>query len=408
MTGIEVMWLCVGLVHLATATWLLVLKFPDRLHRAFALFCTLRGLFFLARSLGGHSVYLDAFYAMREYFAVAAPFALLYFIACYFERFSHFRRRRTAMWVLSAAASMYVLAAMWPLAQPQPARLAFWVGLSATWLDLFGQGLLAALLTRSALHQTGNTRRAQLTGAVGFAFFPTAAALHMGIPNLMPVGVTTQVVLFSAVAPIAWMAWMLIRSPPHDDARRALNFLALPVLSVLALVAVMLVAPDEVTRWSMLGMMSFWFVAQIALITYCILRLHLFAIDLGLKWVVHRGTLASFFVAAFIIISQVVEALSEATWGSSWLVAGLATGLLVFALTPLQRVADRLANAAMPDVAPVPAYVSFRKLQVYESTVAAVLMDGVSERERRMLDRMRARLGIDPKDARRIERDAGI
>jgi len=79
---------------------------------------------------------------------------------------------------------------------------------------------------------------------------------------------------------------------------------------------------------------------------------------------------------------------------------------VVFALTPLQRFAERVATVAMPNTQNTPEYAASRKAQVYEAAVAEALPDGnISERERALLVRLRDSLGISESDAGAIERE---
>ena len=84
----------------------------------------------------------------------------------------------------------------------------------------------------------------------------------------------------------------------------------------------------------------------------------------------------------------------------------LAAAVVVFFLAPLQRFAERVASAAMPNTENTPEYAMFRKLQVYEAALIEALPDGnISERERDLLDRLRDSLGISTADADAIERE---
>lgn len=47
----------------------------------------------------------------------------------------------------------------------------------------------------------------------------------------------------------------------------------------------------------------------------------------------------------------------------------LACGVLVFAISPLQRPADRMSNAAMPQVNATSGYLTFRKPEVHKAAV---------------------------------------
>ena len=83
------------------------------------------------------------------------------------------------------------------------------------------------------------------------------------------------------------------------------------------------------------------------------------------------------------------------------------TGALMFFLDPIQRAADRLSNAAMPNTHDTPEYESYRKIQVYDSAVQAALEDGhISERQRRVLNSMIESMGIDTNVAEHLENDA--
>jgi hypothetical protein len=60
----------------------------------------------------------------------------------------------------------------------------------------------------------------------------------------------------------------------------------------------------------------------------------------------------------------------------------------------------------MPGTDSSPAYVAFRKMEVYKAAVEEVLADGkVSDKDRRVLDRLRAQLGLAASDAGSMERD---
>jgi len=142
----------------------------------------------------------------------------------------------------------------------------------------------------------------------------------------------------------------------------------------------------------------------VPLIAYGILRSHLFDIDLRIRWTIKQSTLAAAVVAIIYALSEGASRLLSSELGS---VAGLlAAALVVFFLAPLQRFADRVASAAMPNTQNTPEYAAHRKLQVYESAIAEALQGGgISEKERALLNRLRDTLGIAKADADAIERD---
>jgi hypothetical protein len=75
----------------------------------------------------------------------------------------------------------------------------------------------------------------------------------------------------------------------------------------------------------------------------------------------------------------------------------------MFFLAPLQRFAERVASAAMPNTKDTPEYSSFRKMQVYEAALSEAQAGGVSEKERTLLEHLRGSLGISEADANAIE-----
>ena len=142
----------------------------------------------------------------------------------------------------------------------------------------------------------------------------------------------------------------------------------------------------------------------VPLIAYGILRTHLFDIDLRVRWTIKQSTLAAAIVALMFVLSEGAERLLSADLGNvgSLIVAAL----VVFALTPLQRFAERVASVAMPNTENTPQYVAYRKMQVYEAALTDALPDGeISGRERELLNRLRDSLGISEFDAESIENE---
>jgi hypothetical protein len=140
------------------------------------------------------------------------------------------------------------------------------------------------------------------------------------------------------------------------------------------------------------------------ILSYGMLKHQLFDIDLKIKWTIRRGTLVGTFVGVFVVVAAVVE-----QWLQQYgvLLGGVAVGLMLLALRPLERAADRLANAAMPHVRDDAEYRTVRKREVYRATVEGALTDGaVSDRERDMLVRLQDQLGLSGTEARAIERAA--
>ncbi len=142
----------------------------------------------------------------------------------------------------------------------------------------------------------------------------------------------------------------------------------------------------------------------VPLIAYGILRTQLFDIDLRIRWTIKQSTLAGVIVAIVYVVSEGADRFLSSELGN---VAGLlAAAVIMFFLAPLQRFAERVASAAMPNTRNTPEYTAFRKLQVYEAAlVEAQAGDGVSDKERALLNRLRDTLGISEIDAETLERD---
>ena len=140
----------------------------------------------------------------------------------------------------------------------------------------------------------------------------------------------------------------------------------------------------------------------VPLIAYGILRTHLFDIDLRIQWTIKQSTVASVFVAIFFLVSEGANRILSSELGN---IAGLlAAALVMFFLAPLQRFADRIATAAMPNTRNTAEYTMFRKMQVYEEAVVEAHYDGgISAKERALLNRLRDSLGISAVDAETIE-----
>ncbi len=146
-------------------------------------------------------------------------------------------------------------------------------------------------------------------------------------------------------------------------------------------------------------------ILYVPLVAYGVLRVQLFDVDLRLKRTLKRSTIAAAFVATFFVVSELAGEFLSSQLGT---VLGIVvTGGLVFFLDPIQRAAERLSNAAMPNTVQTPEYENYRKLQVYESALQAALEDGhISQRQRRVLDSMVTTMGIDAKLAQQLENDA--
>jgi len=142
----------------------------------------------------------------------------------------------------------------------------------------------------------------------------------------------------------------------------------------------------------------------VPLIAYGILRVKLFDIDLRIRWTIKQTTLATVVVTFVFLLSEGADRFLSAELGNVF--GLLAAAVVVFFLAPLQRFAERIAGVAMPNTHNTPEYAAHRKMQVYEAAVAEAQQgDGISDKERALLDLLRDSLGISPLDAKTLERE---
>lgn len=140
----------------------------------------------------------------------------------------------------------------------------------------------------------------------------------------------------------------------------------------------------------------------VVLLTYGILRTQLFDIDLKIRWGIQKGTIIGIIVAAAFVGEKLAENYLSREYG--WVVGSVVAGLLVFAAPRLNKLGDKIASTALPQVQPTPAYLQFKKLEVYKAAVeSAQETGGIDARQRRVLEKLRAKLVLSTSDCEAIE-----
>jgi hypothetical protein len=135
-----------------------------------------------------------------------------------------------------------------------------------------------------------------------------------------------------------------------------------------------------------------------------LLRNQLFDFDLKVKWALKRGTLVGVILAVFLVATAVAEQFLQ---GYGFVVGGVAIGLLLFLIRPVERAIDRLADRAMPKTTGSAEYVAYRKLEVYRAAVESEIeTHGHDHQEHAVLERLRVKLGISREDADALQREA--
>jgi hypothetical protein len=147
-------------------------------------------------------------------------------------------------------------------------------------------------------------------------------------------------------------------------------------------------------------------ILAVLVLGYAILRRQLLGLDLKVKWTIKQSTVAAAFIGVFFVVSEGATTFFQQAGLGPYL--GIAAaGLLVFAIAPLQRAADRVASAAMPGVKSPAQMTSDERCRAYAELARVAWADGnLSSDERDLLDAARQQLGIGVEDAQRLEREA--
>ena len=196
------------------------------------------------------------------------------------------------------------------------------------------------------------------------------------------------------------------RGPPSSARRRRDRVLAGAWLvgaggALAGVVVYHVVSPQRgFLVWELTG--SFACAGALLALAFAVVRYQAFGLDVKVKWAIGRGTVAAAFVAVFFVASEGAQTVLAERVGP---VLGLAAaGLLVFALAPLQRFAERVSEAALPGVKPVTRMSADEKAALYFDQARFAWGDGsLSAKDRQILDVARTRLGLSLEEAHGLE-----
>ncbi|HEV8359873.1 MAG TPA: hypothetical protein VGR28_05380, partial [Candidatus Thermoplasmatota archaeon] len=140
----------------------------------------------------------------------------------------------------------------------------------------------------------------------------------------------------------------------------------------------------------------------VLILAYAMLRHQLLDIDVKVRWTIQQSTIAAAFIGVFFVVSESAQTLLAGSVGPYLGIA--AAGLLLFAMAPLQRAAERVAGAAVPHARrQLPPE---ERAALYRDTARMAWADGrLTPDERRLLDGLRERLGLSADEASRLERE---
>lgn len=412
--------LLAAVATLAVAVLVLALAFAKPVHRAFALFLLVKAL--VDGSLAFTSEVSDLPARLRVYWFIGLPFAAAHFALVYRWRYRlgtpprPLTRRLALAAIVAAAALCEVLYALDHSLFGSPPNLPG-PFLAFAFLPWPTYAAVALLFAREAARTRGAGRSAFVPAALGMSlpplFFSSFRAFDLalgtlnGNPNAFqfPIQVAeglAHVVTLGLLGMVAWH-FRSLRGAQRTVGSAPLAWGVALASAFAAALANALLGDGGASSLPVVllqGFLAAWSLAIPLLVTYALVRYRLFGVDV--RFTIKASTLAGLFVAVFLVVDQLVQALSSQAFGA---VAGaIAAGLLLFAIHPLQRFAERLARKAAPQSTPPTALPRDDRLALFREQLELAWGDGVLTRKERLLfDRLRTQLGISGEEAALLE-----
>lgn len=407
---------------LVLGAWLAFLDFSNRANRVFVLFLVLRAVSIATAALrgqygwAGYAIDAGYWHAIFPYVTIPLPFVLVYFLSVYPHRRRWLKRFPATPYVLLS--TVLILEVLYWADHAHWSSLAFnddgllvleqfsWMS-SLLGLMFFMFGVVTLVLARDYAREPGGRRRLSiLVMCLGFAInglFDGVAILTSKLGGSATESLTLNQALGIAgliplVAGLVLLARVrYVRGTP--SMRREVNrfFTLIPIPVAAAVVATL--------GWTDLGWILSTGISRLSmpvLVTYALLRHQLFDIDARIKTSLKNTTIASVFPVVFFVVSEGLE--SFVPFDSRLLGIG-AAGLIVLALQPIQRFAQRMAESAMPGVRPLSQMSLDERVAIYRDQARIAYEDGVVRpKERMLLDSLSSRLGLDDAVTQRLER----
>ncbi|HUR26077.1 MAG TPA: hypothetical protein VM327_08715 [Candidatus Thermoplasmatota archaeon] len=246
--------------------------------------------------------------------------------------------------------------------------------------------------------------------AVALALMLAGVPVGEDSPLLYPVGlVFLGVVVLSVVALLA-SVHAFRHSPPGPARERARAFmLAFGARDALFVAGIVLNFTSdlfpEAQQPLVIGLggalNSLGTLVYVPLLAYGILTTQLFDIDLKVKLGIKRSTVVTIALVVILGTAKTAEFYLNKTYGL--LAGGIAAGAMLVLTPRLNKIGDKVANTAMPQVQPTNAYVAFKKLEVYRAAVESANEVGMDDKQRAVLERLRGKLGLSPADTDAVE-----
>lgn len=411
---------------LGLAGWLLWLNPRSTVNRSFAFFLVVRSAVIIANRMrglaeqAGDAQKAEFWQAIREYYHLALIPALLYFFVAYMG-FRHRKRLRIVV-VVAALLVQGTYVADHCLDQCTTSTGEFELGPLAL-VGYLGFGLVMGVVGLAILFRAGQVpghprHRAAKAVAIGLLLTPllevslvAGIALQFGVSQITasyaPSFFVTagHVLLVLGAVPafigIGWLAWT---SHSNQTVRQTMAIL---------LVALLMTASGFYVGWKAsvpnwlpgIFLMGLWRILLPAVVVYALVRHRLFDADVRLRWTVMRGTMALIFLGVFFVGAQLAQNYLSTAYG--WSLGGLAAGLLLFAISPIQRLAERFAQNVVPQGRSPQGMSETERLELYRQQATLVWSDGfMGRKERALLDHLRDRLQLDATACAAIETEA--
>jgi len=416
---------------LLLAGWLLWLNFRSPVNRAFALFLFFRAAVTLANRMkgfaedGGDASGQAFWLAIREYYSLALAPTLLYFWVVYANV------RPQAFWrPFVLVAGLLIEGAYMAdhcLDNCRSASGLIHLG-PLSWMatpgSILATALVGFLVLMDALRKDGPRARAAHPVAMGLLLGALLEASFAG-GQIQRLGAATfaqyEPSFWRAVyyVPIAVALGLVLAALALSVAvalRRPADWLRLQAFSILG---VLVGASGWYVGWNIvlstnwlpgIFLLGLWRILLPALVAYSLVRHRLFDVDVRMRFALKGTSLAGIFLAVFFVVNKVTENLVASRFGqgnAGIYAGGAVAGLLLFALSPLQRVVERFSQAVLPHSKPMGSMTDPERLALYRHQAVLVWSDGaMGRKERARLDRLRARLAIPADEAIRIEAEA--
>lgn len=202
---------------------------------------------------------------------------------------------------------------------------------------MWGTVLLLALRYRNAKDSADRSRMALMAAAVSIypsmygAWTALPDAAHGKYPEAWEFWVTILVVAMMAAA------WLRCARGPGAAAARnvVLVILSAPLIGMLVSAVNPEFSPSFLAR-----------LAAILILAFAVLRHQMLGLDVKVRFAIKTSTIAAVFLAVLFVVANIAQNYLGGTYGI-W-VGGAAAGMLFFAMSPIQRAAERLSEKAVP------------------------------------------------------------